>query len=278
MDEFDPRIVRIGIEIGDEIKYYEGLNITAQGTRYGSDSMNECQIRIDNMTQETRNYILRATSPYYRFNYPLVHVSVEAGRKSYGTTLVYYGAVSKSYVTQPPEIGIILNCLTSYDQTTNIIAYNTGARASVRSIAQKAADDLGLTLNFQATDKQVSNFSMTGDSIEFVQKLEEMGNYDATIDNKELIIKDTDICLVSPVKEINKETGMIGIPELTESGILVKYLLDNDTMLYQNVKITSELNPSVNGEYQLYKLAFDISNRNTPFYWIAECSPLYERP
>jgi hypothetical protein len=276
--EFDDRIVRVGLELAGEIVYYEGLYITAQGTRFGSDVNNECQIRINNMTRAHRDYILRETSPYFSLGRPHVHVKLEAGRQSYGTTLVYSGMVTKSFVTQPPDIGIILNCLTCFDQVLNIVSYNTGPQSSVRSIAEKASTDLDVNLNFQATDKQVTNFTMSNDALYFTQKLSELGDYDVTIDNETLIVKDKNTPLEGPVKTISKKTGMIGIPELTESGILVKFLLDNNTALYQTVYIESEMNSSLNGHYQLFKLGFDISSRTTPFYWIAECTPMFGSP
>lgn len=275
--EFDPRIVRIGIEISGETNYYEGLYITAQGTRYGSDANNECQVRIDNLTREHRDYLLRITSPYFLIGSPVVHISVFAGRKSYGTSLVYYGQVTRSSITQPPDIGVILNCLTCFDQTTNIVSYASGPKISLKSLSQVAASTLGLTLNFQATDKQITNFTLSGSALNYVSQISDAGNVDVSIDNKSLIVKDQGVPITSPIKKISQETGMIGIPEITESGLVVKYLFDNNTVLYQTVNITSLLNPSVNGNYQLYKLGFDISSREVPFYWIASCSQLKDK-
>lgn len=277
VQEFDPRIVRIGIEISGETTYYEGLYITAQGTRYGSDVNNECQVRIDNLTREHRNLLLKVTSPYFILNSPVAHISVWAGRKSYGTSLVFFGQVTRAAITQPPEIGIILNCLTCFDQTTNIISYNSGPQIGFASLCKKASDDLGLDLNFQATNKQVSNFTLSGTALDYIKKLSDVGNVDVTIDNKFLIVKNKDTPIIAPIKKINQQTGMIGIPELISppgGGVRVKYLLDNNTVLFQTVNITSILNPSLNGNYQLYKLSFDISSRDVPFYWIAECQPL----
>lgn len=272
---FDPRIVQIGIQReNEEITYYEGLNITAQGTRYGTDLINECQIRIDNLTREHRDFILKSTSPYFILNSPRVFVVVNAGRKSYGTVPIYFGQVTRSAITQPPDIAMILNCQTAFDQNVNIISYSGAARSGLKTIAQKAASDLGLTLNFQAIDKQIANFSFSGDALTYVRKLAEAGNLNVTIDNKVLIVKDKGMPLDTEPKMISEATGMIGIPELTESGVRVKFLLDNDTQLFQNINLKSILNPSVNGNYELFKLSFDIASRENPFYWIADLAPL----
>ena len=52
----------------------------------------------------------------------------------------------------------------------------------------------------------------------------------------------------------------------------VKMLLDNQTRLGGGLRITSNIYPAVNGEYVIYKLGFQISSRDTPFYYIAEAA------
>ncbi len=65
---------------------------------------------------------------------------------------------------------------------------------------------------------------------------------------------------------------MIGIPEFTEQGIKVKFLLDNRTTLGGGIQIESKIYPATNGNYVIYKLGFEITNRDKPFYWIAEAT------
>jgi len=64
MAEIDKRIVRVGIETNGAIKYYEGLNITANGTKYGNANQNECEVKISNLDKATRDFILTETSPF----------------------------------------------------------------------------------------------------------------------------------------------------------------------------------------------------------------------
>lgn len=281
MTAFDPRIVRIGIEIEGETSWYEGLDIKATGVRYGSDINNPCQIRIDNLTAEHRNYILTKSSPYIygpnsRYLRPRVYVF--AGRQSYGTSLIYSGIVLKSFVSQPPEISVVLNCVTALDTQLETVSYATGPEASMKSIAEKGAEILGVSLNFQATDKKISNFTISSDANAFVRDLSQVGNINVTLDNNILTIVDEAEFIAAPAKLISQSTGMIGIPEWTEDGVLVKYLLDNNTFIFQEVTIESILNPAINGPYKIFKLGFDITSRDVPFYWIAECvRPAYVR-
>jgi len=69
---------------------------------------------------------------------------------------------------------------------------------------------------------------------------------------------------------VNLETGMVGIPETTEQGIKIKFLMDGQTKLGGLLRVTSQIYPALNGEYVIYKLGFDVATRDVPFYWIAE--------
>ncbi len=63
---------------------------------------------------------------------------------------------------------------------------------------------------------------------------------------------------------------MIGIPEITVWGVKVKYLLDSVSKLGGAIQVKSIENPAANGTYTIYQLGFEITNRDQPFYWIAE--------
>ena len=65
---------------------------------------------------------------------------------------------------------------------------------------------------------------------------------------------------------------MIGIPEFTEQGVKVKFLVDNQTKLGGGIEIRSVQYPATNGQYSIYKLGFQIASREQPFYYIAEAA------
>src|SRR5882672_905669 len=176
--ELDPRIVRVGIEVNGQLKIYEGLSITATGTKFANANQNECEVKIANLDKDTREYILSETSPFNKNKTKKV-LTLDAGRKSTGTSRVYVGNISKSSPSQPPDITITLKCLSLNYQKGNIVAKTSKATQSVQDISQQAADNLQVPLNFQATDKQVSNYAYSGDSLNEVNSLNDLGNYNA---------------------------------------------------------------------------------------------------
>jgi len=136
--------------------------------------------------------------------------------------------------------------------------------------AEAVADDLGLSLTFEAEDKRIANYNFSGGALKQVDKLGETGRVDAYVDDSTLVVKRAGAPLSNQIRVLNIDTGLIGIPEITERGIKVKFLLDNVTVLGGALRVKSVIYPAVNGDYTIYKLGFDIATRDTPFYWIAE--------
>lgn len=268
----DPRIVKVSIEVNGRLKTYSSpMNLRITGTKYGNALQNECTVTIMNLDRATQDFILTETSPYILNRTPKT-VIVEAGRESYGTALIYRGNIIKSIVSQPPDIAVTLSCLTGNFLKGNIITRSQGGTATLEAIARGVSQDTNTILNFQATNKNIANYSFGGGALNQVEVLNTVGGVNAFIDDNTLIVKNAFIPLTGITRVLSAETGMIGIPEFTEQGIKVKMLLDNQTKLGAGLRINSMQYPAVNGEYVIYKLGFDISSRDVPFYFIAEAA------
>ena len=268
----DPRIVKVSIEVNGVLKTYSSpFKLDASGTKYGNALQNEATVTITNLDKATQDYILTQTSPF-NFNKTPKTCIVEAGRESYGTAVIYRGNIIKSVVSQPPDIGVTLSCLTGNFLKGNIITRNASGVTSFSQICAGISQNLGTVLDFQATDRNISNYSFGGGALNEVELLGSTGGVNAFIDDNTLIVKNAFIPLTGITRVLSAETGMIEIPVFTEQGIKVKMLLDNQTRLGGGLRITSNIYPAVNGEYVIYKLGFQISSRDTPFYYIAEAA------
>ena len=263
---FDPRIVQLGIELESGANYFQDLFISARGVKYAGVVPNECEVIIYNLTQAQRNYLLSQTSP---FQYPrnLKKMSLDVGRQSYGTFNLFEGNVIASSPTQPPDIGVILRSLTGAFGLGQIIPINQPGVSKLSTISKAVAASTGTTLDFQATDKNISNYSFTGGASKQINKLADSGSVDAYIDNGTLVVKNRGQALPGTPRPINANTGMVGIPEVDELGVHVKVMIDNSLKLGQRVTITSALNPTANGTYTIYSMAFELSNREPQFFY-----------
>lgn len=269
MTELDPRIVRIGIEVGGRLQTYDGLAVTATGCKFANANQNDCEVKITNLAKATRDYLITEASPFNK-NKVRKRLIVEAGRRSYGYATVFEGDIVSATISQPPDITLCIKAATGDYSKGHVIQRSKAGLCSLRQIAGGVAKDLGLSLNFQCSDKQIANYSFTGGALRQVDQLGACGGISAYVDDGALILRNYGAPLAGSTRIVNIDTGMIGIPEFTERGIKVKMLFDNQTKLGTGLIVQSIQNPAANGGYTVYKLGFEIASRDTPFYLVAE--------
>lgn len=268
MQGFDPRLLRLSIEVDGQLNQYTGLYITATGMKYANPLQNECTVKIMNLRKSVRDYLLTETSP---FNRPRrrKRLILEAGRQSIGYFKIFEGDIVEASPSQPPDISLTLKASTGGWWKTGITTASYGGSVPMSTIAKQAAESMGLRLQNDATDKNVANYSYTGSTLRQVDQIRDMG-YTTFVDDDTLYVTDIGQAVKGSAYVLSKETGMIGIPQPTEQGVKVRFLLDPQARVGSQISLVSEMNPAVNGDYVVYKLGFDISNRDTAFYSIAE--------
>jgi len=275
-DKIDPRIVRVSVEIDGKFQVLEGLDIYARGEKTANPLKNTCEVTISNLSRDSRNYLLTETSPFNQNRRPK-RLIIEGGRESLGVTRLFYGEITSASPSQPPDIGLTIKAQTGAHAKGKILARSGTARQSLKSLAALVAKDLGVSLNFQATDKTIANYAFSGAALRQVDALGSAGGVDVFVDDQTLVVKDRATPLAGRVRVLSAESGMVGIPEVTEYGVRVRFLLDVTTVVGGALELRSVLNPAVNGSYSIYGLAFEIASRREPFYWIADARrPAYD--
>lgn len=269
MPAFDQRIINVGVEVDGKLTMLENVAVKVGVVKTDNCIQNECEVSIANLDQKTRDFILTETSPLNQRRTPK-RVVVDAGRVSYGTSRIIIGDIISSHITQPPDIWLTLKALTGNYYSGQVITNAQASTATMSQISQSVADSMGLSLNFQATDKNVTNYTHNGSAIKQVQTLGELGDYSAYVDDNVLVVKDKRVPLEGVTTILSADSGMIGIPEISPYGVKVKFLINNTTRLGGAITINSKLNPSANGTFCIYKLSYELANRDTPFYCIAE--------
>lgn len=263
------------LQLATGIVEYSGVSIMASGRKYDASIPSDCEARIYNLTSEQRNNILTQASPLKLGKNIPVNMVLSAGRESYGTFILYQGNVISCDVTQPPDIGIGLRAITLGGAQGLIVQNSHPAIATVVSIAQSIADSLGVGLNYTAltNNKQIDNYSYTGSALKQVEKLNQMGGVKARIDDAThtLVLQDADKPSSKEPIQINANTGMVGVPQVTEMGVVVKVMINPQIKLGHPINITSLINPAANGLYYVIQINFEVANREEPFWYILSC-------
>jgi hypothetical protein len=279
---FDGRLIEVDIQLptGETYTFNNAnpaLAIYACGSKFASAIMNSCECRIYNLTRQLRNTILTLASPLIirppgqPAKQPVL-MTLKAGRQSYGTTTFYQGNVISCNVTQPPDIGITLRALANNFQMSIIGNFQFPANTLLSEISQQVAQAQGLTLDFEATDKQINNFSFTGAQNNLIQKLNEAGGVQAYEDNGVLVVLNSGSSRKGANITISESTGMVGIPQVTEQGVAVRVMFNPLIQLGGTVTINSLINPAANGQFKVLKIDYEIATRDQPFWMTLWCS------
>lgn len=264
----DERLMRVSFEVGGVTRSYEGLYMTAQGQKFGSPNQGECVVSIANLDREVRDQLITESSPFNR-NPIEKTIVVEAGRRSTGLSVVYIGNIYRSTLSQPPDQIVQIRCLTGNFQKGNIVTASLAGNSLLSEISQRAAEMVGAQLQFEATDRPISNFTHNGSALAMLDKIETLGDLDVYLDDRNLVVKNRAVPLTDQVRVIGPD-DIIGIPETMEHGVRVSFFYDNQTRLGGMLDLTSRQYPDVTGLYTIYKLGFDVANRDTPFYYTVE--------
>lgn len=273
--ELDPRIVIVTLVADGVATTYEGLSIEVKGIKTSETIMSQCEVVILNLKSEDRERILKETNPFLNRG-ERISITVEVGRVSYGTTILYTGTVFRSSAMPKPNLGVSLKCIQGYDNRAKVVSRSASEVTDLSSIAAWVAEDNGYNLSFEITDKKIARYSFTGSAQASLSQLESLTGASIYVDNKTLYVVESDLPANGlPVRVLDSTSGLISA-EGTEYGAKIKMLFDTVTRIGGQIDLTSEINPSLNGSYRVRKLPFHITSRGQPFYYVAECNRIRE--
>lgn len=267
----DLRRIRFGIEISGQINWYEGLRVRASGTKFANAQQNECTLTVTGLSMTTRDHLLTETSPFNSNRTPK-RLIIEVGRVSTALFRIFIGDIVSAEPSAPPDVDVIIKAKTQSAQSGNVVAIASGPISKLSAISQRVADEIGLGLDFQALDKNISNFSYTGAALKMVNLLQDSGGVRAFIDDETLIVKNYGSALAGRIRILGADTGMVGIPKATEKGLDVTFLIDSESLLGGMIRLDSKMNKSLNGDYVIDQLKFDVASHEDPFFYSATCS------
>lgn len=283
-DAFDDRLVTLEIQLigpdgkpeGPLFTFDQSYYILATGTKFTDGSLGECAVRIDNISKETRDFLVTKTSPW-SIQRLYANINLLVGRKSTGTLLIFTGQATAANPSQPPDIGLTLTSLAMSALLGNIGSLSTGSQATLQSICAQIAAQLvnpingkvGIPLDYQASyNPNIGSYIFNGPIIRQIQRVNQLGGVNAFIDNNTFVVLNANTPRKGQPITISKENGMIGVPEVNELGVTAKVLIgSNNFRPADAVTVKSQLNPAANGTFFIYKLGFDIASRDTSFYW-----------
>lgn len=280
--KLDPRILRARFyfdEGKDVIEYGEGFEVSFSASKNVFSYQNYGRVEIRNIKASVRAEMLSQFNQFRQrtLRTPFLPVDILAGRESYGGSACYMGNVIKCSLLPPPDIGVVIEVATNQIDKTKWVTYWPKAPVTYGSLCRWAADQLDLVpeihLPTELDNAPVRNFLGGNQGVLEALPVYIQRYYPdqvvAFIDDKSLVVKPIEEVVPSlGVVELGYGTQLpfIGIPEWTEFGIKGKVLFTPSIRLGCGVKARSIMNPTIDGDYVVGKLDYELTSRQTPFY------------
>lgn len=229
--------------------------------------MNEANITIYNLTREDIEYLTTFTSQWIAYK-QRKRIRIFAGYSDTSVGLIFDGDIIEALPTIPPDIALRCKARSGAYNNSTMISKSVTEPIYVKDLLKQAGSWTGLTINdHTTTDRKIGGFYYTGSVTQLIGQLNDIPDIIAYEDDGNLWVvdkKNTDTGL--QMRVINKNSGMIEMPQPDALGIEVKVLLDPAIKLGQQIKVESEMIPACNGVYTVYELKHTGHLRGNEFY------------
>lgn len=269
----DKRICYVQIQTPSGDKEIRNISIKGRITRKMSETGSTAKISIANLSREDVEYLTTYTSPYVDQS-KKKRINVFAGYESTGVGMIFSGDIYSALPEGLPDTWLNIEAKTEYFNQQNIITLSQ-SKMNTKSIASIIANQLNLALVWRSkSEKFIDAFNFTGAKTKLLNRLNQLDNFTAFVDNGSLLVIDSNeqppetssTKKTGYIKLINADSGMIGIPQPDEHGVKIKVLLDPAVNLGDWFKLESERLPIVNGFYQVYEMTYDFATREPQYY------------
>ena len=68
---------------------------------------------------------------------------------------------------------------------------------------------------------------------------------------------------------LDMNSGLVGIPKRTDKGVQVQYLIDAESQLGGTLRLDSKADKSLNGDYEITELKYDVDTHGDNFFYTA---------
>ena len=206
-----------------------------------SGALNEANIVLSGLQVEKMFYLATSTTQWIK-NWRPNRIVIEAGYENrHG--IVFAGSVIKGTPNlESADYSITLKAMSLFSDLTEPRSYSYEGQVPVRQIAKSLADDLGLKLVDGLKDDTitVSNYNLRNqNSVSGLRQLAQMTGLEIYSSKGRLYIKRPGENIPSGKIITLTSKDIIGVPQPTETGVIINVRLNSSIVSGQIVKVDS---------------------------------------
>lgn len=278
------RSIKVTLSLpGGDVTLDETSNIKIRIHKNPLFIQNKAQIEVSNLPQIIRQQLLSNFTAWQknqrdRFGLvaPYVDVQIAAGYVSTdgsdSTSVIYKGQVVQvDLVSGPPNITVRISCYTHQVDRTKFISEPLPYQSTFKELVLFSGNVMGFDSAHVKCNTRYDNnivYNAARSMVTAAALLPYLQTYYPTvaafIDDDFLIVKNLDEAInESDFVTLNE---FIGVPNWTEWGVEGTVYLDPAIRVAGAAKFESILNPSLNGQFVISELEYELTSRDTPFY------------
>lgn len=263
-------------ESGTDTVTVSGLRTTATISRNGGLSPSHLSLRINGMTLSVMNKLTQF-GPRPTIITPN-SVTVQAGDVVNGMTTVFTGQSWGTWVdaSGTPDVALICDAIEGqYHAIAPANPTSYDGPVSVVTILQSIAGQLGLTLEPNGVNITLTNPYLPGTLVDQARAVAQAANINIALDfaiNIMAIWPKYGSRETPEPPMVSAETGMVGYPAYTNSGITVETVFNPNIQAGCQIQVQSILTPA-NGLWSTYSVTHDLASElaDGPWFTKAEC-------
>lgn len=233
----------------------KGLRASVEISTSGDINMASCSLRVWGVSLKIMNAlsILGVNRTTGRRN----TVIISAGDDNSGVAVIFIGTISEAWIAAQgsPEVSFNVSALAGYFYALKPVAPvsfkgTVDAALVVRSIALQMRPEgapadgpalTGLRVQNDGVSVQIDNPYLHGTSLAQLNDIAVQGNFNLIIENNVVFIWPGGGARGQDIPLINKDTGLVGYPDRTQTGIRLTTLFNPNLKFGQKIQVQSQI-------------------------------------
>lgn len=265
-------------------KKLKGLNIRFRVTTYTNNGMSsDARIEVYNLNRQDLGFLSTIARTYLQKNYLFrLYAGYEGEEK-----LLFSGRSLEAIPQSYPDVILSITGMSGIEWWGVNTEVNKNS-VTVMDLIDYSAKKMGYQVNIDAKlrksnellNKVQENFSFTGSPMDLLTQCQQMmGGVSSdpqtvfmSIENNQINIWSPSVSTGNKKLLISKETGMIGLPQPTETGCSVKILMNTGLKTGDVIELKSDRIKLLNGDYYIIGITHEGETRGTTWYSTLNCA------
>lgn len=269
---FVERLINVGFSLTSGVgstQTITGKRVFCKIVNAGSPSMGTADVTIYGLPLSMMNQLSTIGTQINLINKN--SITIEAGDKQSGMSLVFKGTISLAWVDAQaqPEVSFRISAFAGQFEAINPVEPTSNETdTDVAQTMQQIAKQAGLSFENNSVNAKIGPQYLPGTAREQIMRLAQAAGIMWTIENDTLAIWNAGQSRNGNSVILSPKTGMVGYPAFNQAGVIVRSIFNPNLKLGSKITVQSELTPAT-GDWSVYNLGHDIESQVPNGQWFS---------